>query len=401
MIVEGRIRIPYRWPAGRAGDRFLAELEAGRVVGVRCVCGRVSVPPRERCIRCRALCTKWVPVGPAGTVVTWAHDLALVRFDGADTAMLGRMSEPATGTRVRWERDRFVATGGTAPVPPFAPTPVNVRRVPARVKVLATATLMGASELNYMEMNFEVVQRLGFAHHRIDTVISASSDFWDGRTISDIAIQDAVGAVGKSGSKVSMDGAFALIYAAARIASGRHRTCLVIAHGKASEGDPLAISNAAYDPVFERPLGIDDEVVLEMQARRLMPVDLRRAPPADGACAVLLAAEGQGATLESFACATGAHGLGERDLADTGLLAAMGVSGVDVAAISVASAAQARLWSEALGVPMPELAPLPGFATGLIRVAEVVERLRPGQVGLAHGMTGATGQAHCVWKITR
>jgi len=95
-------------------------------------------------------------------------------------------------------------------------------------------------DVNYAELAFEVVSdllaRTSWSHDRIDTVITASSDFWDGRTISDMAVQDVAGAAGKSASKVSMDGTFALVYAAARIASGAYRTCLVVAHGKADLG---------------------------------------------------------------------------------------------------------------------------------------------------------------------
>ena len=41
----------------------------------------------------------------------------------------------------------------------------------------------------------------------------------------------------------------------------------------------------------------------------------------------------------------------------------------------------------------------PGFATGLVRVAEVFERMK--KTGIAHGMTGFVGQAHCVWVLGR
>ena len=96
-------------------------------------------------------------------------------------------------------------------------------------------------DASYAELAFEVVQELlqttGWTHDRIDTVVTASSDFWDGRTISDIAVQDAVGAAKKSASKVSMDGAFALVYAAARILSGHHRTCLCLLYTSPSPRD--------------------------------------------------------------------------------------------------------------------------------------------------------------------
>ncbi|MBI2899836.1 MAG: hypothetical protein HYY17_06605 [Planctomycetes bacterium] len=317
-------------------------------------------------------------------------------------------------------------------------------------------------DANYMELAFEVIQDLfrktGWSHDRVDTIISASSDFWDGRTISEIAIQDPAGAPGKSASKVSMDGAFALIYAAARIASGAFKTCLVVAHGKASEGEPRAIANAGFDPLFQRPIGIDDHTALGLQARRFLekrgmlgsvlaeaaaqsaaaaaknPNAHRRAakhvlaadplhedeiaPDSDGACALLLG-EGGPVELAGFGCATDAHQLGERDLGDPGVLPRAsleahrmaGVREVDVAEIHDASSAQTLLWREGLGLPERvalnpsggAMGAQPGFATGLVRVAEVCERLARGEgrTGLAHGMTGFVGQAHCVWILRR
>lgn len=310
-------------------------------------------------------------------------------------------------------------------------------------------------DVNYAELAFEVVSELlkktGYSHDRIDTVVTASSDFWDGRTISDMAVQDAVGAAGKSASKVSMDGAFALIYAAARIHSGKFRTCLVVAHGKASEGEPRKIANAAFDPIFQRPIGIDDHAALGLQARRFLekrrlpasvlteaaersakaaaknPNAHRRtagramaadplheneiAPDSDGACALLLGETGD-VWLDSFGCATDVHGLGDRDLGDAGVLRdAYRMAGrvpADLAEVHDASSAQTLLWAEALGVSNVNpsggaMGAQPGFATGLVRVAEVYERLARGEgrTGLAHGMTGFVGQAHCVWILRR
>ena len=328
-------------------------------------------------------------------------------------------------------------------------------------------------DVNYAELAFEVVSdllaRTGWSHDRIDTVITASSDFWDGRTISDMAVQDAAGAAGKSASKVSMDGTFALVYAVARIASGAYRTCLVMAHGKASEGNPRLIANAAFDPIFQRPMGIDDHLALGLQARRFL--DRRRltpgvlveaaarsaaaaatnpnahrrqaahvlvadplhedeiAPDSDGACAVLLAdAEtmpGEAVWLDGFGFATDVHGLGDRDLGEPGVLPqvareAYRSAGVrdpdrelDVVEVHDASSAQTLLWREGLGLADAggpawnpsggAMSAQPGFATGLVRVAEVFERLAQGEgkTGLAHGMTGFVGQAHCAWILRR
>jgi len=109
LVVEGRIKIPYRWPAGRVAGRFLEVLRREkRLEGLRCPkCNRVTVPPRPRCPTCRATPEERVTVGPAGTVTTWTRRpvglLALVQLDGADTAILHRLidvDQPRTGMRV-------------------------------------------------------------------------------------------------------------------------------------------------------------------------------------------------------------------------------------------------------------------------------------------------------------
>lgn len=116
VAVEGRIRIPYRWPAGRVGGRFLSALrDQGRILGLRCPqCRHVAVPPRPRCLACRVPSDDWVAVGPEGEVVSWTvargsappRTWVLVRLDGADTALAHVLldTDPASvrcGLRVR------------------------------------------------------------------------------------------------------------------------------------------------------------------------------------------------------------------------------------------------------------------------------------------------------------
>ncbi|MCS6806835.1 MAG: thiolase family protein [Acidobacteriota bacterium] len=129
-------------------------------------------------------------------------------------------------------------------------------------------------DLNYAELVYGVVTELfektGATHQDVDNIVTASSDFWDGRTISSMAIQSAVGAYMKSESKVSSDGTLALLYGAMRILSGQFKTTLVVAHSKGSEGAPNLIANAAFDPVYQRQLGIDFHVASALQARAYM-----------------------------------------------------------------------------------------------------------------------------------
>lgn len=304
------------------------------------------------------------------------------------------------------------------------------------------------TDLGYSELVYEVVKDLP----DYDTIVSASSDFYDGRTISNMSIQDVIRAPRKSESKVSMDGAFAMMYGWMRVASGEYDTCLVVAHSKLSEGDPRAIARAGWNPLYLRPLDLDDHAALGMQARACgfsdaalaeaaatslkVSVDhvlaspivadpLRRlmlAPDSDGAAAVLLASEAVAHKysrtpiwIRGMGACYDAHSPGHRDLRESKALRSAakqavdraGIREFDVAEVHDLSAAQKLLWMQELGLRRCNesggaLKSQPGFATGLIRVIEVAHRLAvgAGRTGLAHGMTGPLGQAQCVWVLS-
>ena len=110
--------------------------------------------------------------------------------------------------------------------------------------------------------------RLSIAN--IDNIVTASNDFFDGRTISSMAVGDACGAAfggGKSISTVEGDGTFAAFYGLSRILSGNYDTTLVVAHSKSSEGDLRLLTNAFFDPLTERLLGLDWVSAAALQAR--------------------------------------------------------------------------------------------------------------------------------------
>jgi uncharacterized protein len=99
---------------------FLTGLRSGRVLGIRGADGRVVCPPVEYDPATGEPLTEMVEVGTEGTVTTWSwvtteregqplpapYALALIRLDGADTAMLhavdaGDPGAMSTGMRVR------------------------------------------------------------------------------------------------------------------------------------------------------------------------------------------------------------------------------------------------------------------------------------------------------------
>jgi uncharacterized OB-fold protein len=116
----------YTRSIGPVIGRFFGALEERRVLGIRAKSGRVIVPPVEYDPETGDELSELVEVGDAGTVTTWSwvaqprpkHPLdrpfawALIRLDGADTAMLHAVdareeSEMATGMRVkvRWREE--------------------------------------------------------------------------------------------------------------------------------------------------------------------------------------------------------------------------------------------------------------------------------------------------------
>lgn len=120
FIAEHVVEYPYRRSVGPVLGRFFTGLREGRIEGVKTAGGRVLVPPMEYDPETGEPTGDFVQVGSAGVVTTWAwvtrprekHPLdrpfawALVKLDGADTAMLhavdaGDESRMRTGMRVR------------------------------------------------------------------------------------------------------------------------------------------------------------------------------------------------------------------------------------------------------------------------------------------------------------
>ncbi|MBW1677273.1 MAG: thiolase family protein [Deltaproteobacteria bacterium] len=128
----------------------------------------------------------------------------------------------------------------------------------------------------FADMAWEAVNNAltdaGMTIDEVDNVVTTSNDFWDGRTISCMAVGDASGASNKNVSCVEGDGTFGAFYGLTRILSGSYGTTLVTAHSKGSESVSSLITNAAFDPIYERALGMDMITASAMQARRYMHV---------------------------------------------------------------------------------------------------------------------------------
>lgn len=129
----------YRRSTGPVVGGFLTALRDGRIVGGKTARGAVVVPPTEYDPETGDAVTALVPVGDAGVVVTWSwvaepapgqplarpFAWALVKLDGADTAMLhavdaGAPEQMRTGMRVR-ARFRAERAGSILDIEAFEP----------------------------------------------------------------------------------------------------------------------------------------------------------------------------------------------------------------------------------------------------------------------------------------
>jgi uncharacterized protein len=120
------LEFPYKRSVGPVVGRFLTGLRDGRIEGIKTASGRVMVPPVEYDPDTAETLTEWVAVSDAGVVTTWTwvaeprpknplgepFAWALIRLDGADTALLHAVCTSAsrmqTGMRVkaRWRPER-------------------------------------------------------------------------------------------------------------------------------------------------------------------------------------------------------------------------------------------------------------------------------------------------------
>lgn len=114
----------------------------------------------------------------------------------------------------------------------------------------------------------EALADAGTALGDIDNSVTASLDFWDGRTIANMAISEVVGSYLKSEARVCGDGIQALLYEWTRLATGGFKLGLVVAHCKESEGRPHDIEAAAFEPYVQRRLDPDGDVVAGLSAQR-------------------------------------------------------------------------------------------------------------------------------------
>jgi uncharacterized protein len=172
----------YTRSLGATLGRFMTGLAEGHIVGARGSDGRVHVPPPEYDPGTAEPLTEFVPVADEGEVVSWTwmseplegqpfdrpFAWALVRLDGADTALLHVVDVPSpdairTGLRVRarWASERVgqirdiecfePAAGPSAEPSRHAVEPVTMVTTPISLRVEHTASPQETAYLRGLE----------------------------------------------------------------------------------------------------------------------------------------------------------------------------------------------------------------------------------------------------------
>ena len=146
-----------------------------------------------------------------------------------------------------------------------------------RVAIVAVAQIghNAALNKNIREISYEVTKdvlnQVGMKRDELGTIITSSSDFWQGISCSNSVYYEAVGAYLKNSSKTEEDGASGFMYGLMRVMSGHFDNALVHAITKSSEIPDLStLTNLYADPFFQRPICLDDVSTAAMQANLYM-----------------------------------------------------------------------------------------------------------------------------------
>ncbi|MFX0031099.1 MAG: thiolase family protein [Candidatus Hodarchaeota archaeon] len=135
-----------------------------------------------------------------------------------------------------------------------------------RVGIVGYYQVKMYSDANYgrYEMIFEAVRgaldRAGLKKKDISTVVSATNDYYDGRTISNALTVEPGGGYLVDESKVEMDGAYAVLYGLMRILSGNHKLAVIWGGSMASCFPYHSARLYETDPIWERPLAYVNDI---------------------------------------------------------------------------------------------------------------------------------------------
>jgi acetyl-CoA C-acetyltransferase len=124
------------------------------------------------------------------------------------------------------------------------------------------------SDLVYIVVK-ELLEKTGISIEDLETIITSSSDFWQGSGCSNVFYFDAAGAYLKDSPKVEEDSALGFVYAFMRILSGHFDKALIVAVTKCSEAPSISdITSLNSDPFYQRPVGIEEVTAAGLQAQQ-------------------------------------------------------------------------------------------------------------------------------------
>lgn len=272
---------------------------------------------------------------------------------------------------------------------------------------------------------------------QLDYIVTSSNDLWDGKTASNVAITEVVGAVMNAETRVASDGIFAVLHADSIIKSGQYETVLVVAHLKGSEGNHQKVSNWAFDPLYLQPLGVDYNAMSVLAQN----IENEKSPvchdydQSDGACALVITSNPSllqswpHIKIKSKANSMVAHYPGRRDWnddvftknvqqalhrinndkRDSKKQSSMNyndLSGFDCVALSYSNDAQIKSYDKKLkdlnfnGTTIPATK-APHIVRGLSRVLDTASHLQEsrGRLALVHGQSGPWAQQECVMVL--
>ncbi|MBR31979.1 MAG: hypothetical protein CMN77_11735 [Spirochaetaceae bacterium] len=144
------------------------------------------------------------------------------------------------------------------------------------VGILGGASLIEEAnrELSVEESVFLTVRQalanVGLGREQIDTVVQCADDVLDGISINHVYQVEAAASYLKDESKVERDGAWGVMYAMAKLLTGKFQTAMVVAYSKASQIGYSAFSGMSTDPFFLRPVGADGDGLAALQAQYYM-----------------------------------------------------------------------------------------------------------------------------------
>lgn len=279
-------------------------------------------------------------------------------------------------------------------------------------------------DLTVVELVLEAVERAlndaNMSHNEINYILTSSVDLWDGKTASNIAITEVVGAIMKGETRVAADGLVAAMHADFAIRSGLYTNVLVVAHCKESEiCDEASLTQWTFDPLYLQPLGFDQQAAHLLEKSFVLSKTLNEnfeKKPIDGAVALILTADQKRIkykkkiSILSSSTLTDAHYPGRRDYKNgifTQLIRDLlkRMNSEDLSAIHKVALCQGfderyKNWCKNLGFSgefLPEV-DAPFMVKGLLQLIESAQaaiqssKVEPNYI-LVHGRSGVAHQS--------